>query len=209
MRLLQIHEYLDLLQPDGAGAAPADDLADQACLNAAHRIWNDTGLQGFHEIVRRVEYAAFNPARHCRLVHIGGDHPDCFVIVAFDTQARQPIGYIVFDIGAEYRNPVFYCPAANHAGPATPELIEEWIPRLGQHADEPIAVLDRGRGTYLCAWQQPDGSFGLNHQLVTPRNCYVAVDELQARDVIEAFHSYAFKVKEWTTQLQWEWLEDE
>lgn len=208
MRLLQIHEHLALLQAHGAGPAPPDADADHACLAAAHAIWPETGLSDFHDIVRRVEYVALTGDGRHRLAHVGADHADCFLIVVYDTRARSPTGYLLFDIGAEYRDPVFHCPPAGHHGPATPELIEHWIPRLGQHPTDPIAVLDRGEGTYLCAWQEPDGRYGLEHQLVTQRHCYIARGELDAREVIDAFLSYAFQVKEWTTAVEWERLVD-
>lgn len=200
MRLLQIHEYLDLLAPDCAHATePSPPVAD-ACLAAARRIWSRTGLEEWCAVDRGVRYTAAT-GKHL-MAHIDGDHSNCFVIVAYDLRTNAPESYIVFDIGSEYEDPVLVCPLADHEGPATEALIESCVPRLASH-DEPYIVLDRGYGTYLYASQAPDGAYTLEHQLVTSKNRYVARGPITAEAVIEAFKSYAFKVKEWTTAFTW------
>jgi hypothetical protein len=203
MRLLQIHEYLDLFPADGAHTAEISPAVAQACLQAARNVWTRTGLDDWDDVDRGVRYTAATADGRYLLAHIDADHSNCFVIVVYNLQSLSPESYIVFDIGAEYVDPVLVCPCADYEGPATDELIESCVPRLATHAEEPIIVLDRGHGTYLLAEQKPDGSYVIEHQLVTSKNRYVALAPVSAEAVIAAFKSYAFQVKEWTRAFSW------
>ncbi|RNF83822.1 hypothetical protein [Montanilutibacter psychrotolerans] len=203
MRLLQIHEYLDLFPPDGASTAGISPAVVQTCLRAVETVWARTGLGCWDHVDRGVYYTSATADGRYLLAHIDADHSNCFVIVAYNLRSQLPESYIVFDIGAEYADPVLVCPGADYEGPATDELIETWVPRLASHSEEPIIVLDRGHGTYLLAEQKPDGSYIIEHQLVTSKNRYVALAPVTAEAVIEAFKSYAFKVKEWTRAFRW------
>jgi len=53
-------------------------------------------------------------------------------------------------------------------------------------------------------YQDSDGTYGLEHQLVNIANHYRAVDKLTSAQVIAAFKSYAFGKKEWATDIRWE-----
>lgn len=202
MRLLQIHEYLDLLAPDGAKTVDVAPAIAESCLLAAHRIWRHTGLENWHDVDRDVRLTAATSDGKYLLAHIDADHSDCFAIVVYNLCTQSPESYIVFDIGAEYADPVLVCPCADYEGPPTEALIESCVPRLASHA-EPLIVLDRGYGTYLLAEQTRDGHYLLEHQLVTSRNRYTALGPVTAEAAIEALKSYAFKVKEWTRDFTW------
>ena len=135
-------------------------------------------------------------------MHITADQENCFLIIVFEKKASLPFGYLLFDIGSEYVEPVYFCPAINFEGRPTEEMIESSVPNLSSHKDA-FAVMDVGNGTYMQALQTGENSFRLEHQLVNTANHYEAVSELSAQQVISALKSYAFGKKEWATEISW------
>lgn len=73
MRLLQLHEYLELLAAGGAAVdVPADTRA--ACLAQARELWPETGLPAWGAGPREVAACRGDP--HGRmLVHIDAGYP--------------------------------------------------------------------------------------------------------------------------------------
>ena len=203
--LYQLHQHLELMDT-GVERLELDDALRDACLAAARAVWPRTGLSGWDAYPREAQYAYRCGDKLHGYLHINADHKDCFCIIIFELAPAAPVGYLLFDIGAEYASPAYVCPAIDFDGEPTPAVIEESIPRLNSHQDA-FAVLDRGNGTYMQAYQEDSGGFTLEHQLVTTASHYRAVGELDAKQVIAAFKSYAFEKKEWARELQWEKVE--
>jgi hypothetical protein len=205
MKLLQLHEYLTFLHagtvPDGHQLSRSE--LDQ-CMSAAQEIWPETGLLPWESAPRSVAYAwKSNDGRHIG-AHITADRENCFLIVVLSD--GRPTSYIVFDIGAEYRQAEYICPSIGYEGPAERDVILGSIPNLKDHKDA-FAILAVADGTYLQTYQNPDGTYDLEHQLVTTKFHYRALGEINAREVCDAFISYAFGIKEWATDLTWERME--
>jgi len=202
MRLLQMHEYLGLLR-QGSTDVELDPLVARQCLDAAQQIWPDTGLAAWDAQPRRIENIARTNGRHL-LCHVNADHRNCFVIVVIDGVPQRPESYIVFDIGAQYRGgPTFICPAVDHEGAPTEELITAAIPKLVSDADG-FAVLELAPGTYMQTATDGPDQYVLEHQLVTTRCHYRVPGTVDAATVIDAFRSYAFGKFEWASNLPWE-----
>lgn len=138
--------------------------------------------------------------------HIDADHKNCFFIVIFEIASGTPVGYLIFDIGAEYASPIYVCPAIDFEDEPTEAVIEESLPKLNLHKDA-TAVLDRGNGTYMQVYQEQSGLYTLEHQLVNTANHYRAVGEVDVKLALFAFNSYAFQIKEWARELKWEKVE--
>jgi hypothetical protein len=125
------------------------------------------------------------------------------IVVLSDEHAAN---YIVFDIGAEYSQPEYICPSIDYQGPAQRDVILNSIPNLKNHKD-PFAILAIADDTYLQTYQNPDGKYDFEHQLVTTKFHYRALGEVNVGEVCDAFISYAFGKKEWATDLTWERIE--
>ncbi|MDB5803194.1 MAG: hypothetical protein JWN73_516 [Betaproteobacteria bacterium] len=205
LRLCQLHEHLQLMDTGVESFEPDDTLRD-ACIEAAQTVWLQTGLSSWDAHPREAQYAYKCGDKLHGYLHINADHKDCFLIVIFELKAARPVGYLLFDIGAEYASPIYVCPAAAFEDEPTPAVIEESIPRLNSHKDA-YAVLDRGHGTYMQAYQESSGGYTLEHQLVTPSSHYRVAGGLDAQQVIAAFKWYAFEKKEWARELKWEKME--
>lgn len=205
LRLYQLHEHLQLMDA-GVESMELDDALRDTCIEAAQIVWPQTGLSSWDTHPREAQYAYKCGDKLHGYLHINADHKDCFLIVIFELKAARPVGYLLFDIGAEYASPIYVCPAAAFEDEPTPPVIEESIPRLNSHKDA-YAVLDRGHGTYMQAYQESSGGYTLEHQLVTTASHYRVPGELDAQQVIAAFRSYAFEKKEWARELKWERME--
>ena len=201
-RLYQLHEHL-MLMDTGVQKLEAGDVLREACLKAARDIWPATGLSAWDSRPREARYCYQCGDQVHGYLHVDADHKNCFVIVIFEIPSARPVGWLLFDIGAEYHDAIYACPAADFDDVPTREVIEESIPRLNTHQDA-FAILDRGHGTYMQAYQEKTGLYTLEHQLVTTACHYRAVGEMDARQVIAAFQSYAFEKKEWARELKWE-----
>jgi hypothetical protein len=203
MKLLQLHEYLRFLHA-GTGRHQLSQSELDRCMSAAQEIWPDTGLLPWESAPRTVAYVwRSNDGRHTA-AHISADRENCFLIVVLSEGHAS--SYIVFDIGAEYSEPEYICPSIGYQGPAQRDVILQSIPNLRDHGD-PFAILDVGGGTYLQTRQYRNGTYQLEHQLVTTKFHYRALGEVDVGKVCDAFISYAFGKKEWATDLTWERVE--
>jgi hypothetical protein len=203
MKLLQLHEYLRFLDA-GTGRHQLSRNELDRCMSAAQEIWPDTGLMPWESAPRTVAYAwKSNDGRHSA-AHISADRENCFLIVVLSE--GHPSSYILFDIGAEYSEAEYICPSIGYQGPAQRDVILESLPNLKDRGD-PFAILDVGGGTYLQTRQYRNGTYQLEHQLVTTKFHYRAVGEINTSEVCDAFISYAFGKKEWATDLTWERVE--
>ncbi len=203
MKLLQLHEYLRFLHA-GTGNHQLSRSELDRCMSAAQEVWPDTGLLPWESAPRTVAYPwKSNDGRHTA-AHISADIENCFLIVVL--YEEHPSSYIVFDIGAEYSQVEYICPLIGYDGPAQREVILKSIPNLRDHKD-PYAILERGDGTYLQAYQDRIGTYELEHQLVTTKFHYRALGEINKGEACDAFISYAFGKKEWATDVMWERVE--
>src|SRR5262245_42969308 len=170
MKLLQLHEYLRFLHA-GTGDHRLSQSELNRCMSAAQEIWPETGLLPWESTSRTMEYAwKSNDGRHIA-AHISADRKNCFLIVVMSEQRFS--SYIVFDIGAEYSRRQYICPSIDYHGPAQRDVILDSIPKLKDHKD-PFAILETTDGTYLQTYQNPNGTYDLEHQLVTTKFHYKA-----------------------------------
>jgi hypothetical protein len=204
LRQYQLHEHLALMDT-GVRKFDAPQSLRDACEEAARLAWPLSGLKPWEAHPRVTDFCyACGDGVHGYL-HFGADHANCFMIVICELRTERPVGWLLFDIGAEYHHALYVCPDIDFEGEPTEHVIADSLPRLRDDADS-WAVLDRGNGTYMQAYST-DGGYVLEHQLVTPACHYRAVGLLDAQQVIWAFNSYAFKVKEWARELRWERVE--
>ncbi|HEY4375425.1 MAG TPA: hypothetical protein VGN52_26115 [Burkholderiales bacterium] len=201
LRLYQLHEHLALLDTGVTRFDPPPSLRE-ACLHAARAIWPLTGLDPWDAFERKAGHCYACGDQAHGYLHVDADHDNCFVIIIFEVKSARPVGWLLFDISAEYREVIYTCPAINYEDEATLAVIEESVPRLLSHRD-PYAILDLG-GTYMQALQKGDDAYELEHQLVTTACHYRAAGTLTAAQVIGAFKSYAFGKKEWAREIKWE-----
>src|SRR5262249_53389680 len=110
MRQLQLHEYLTLLDGQARTEPPTETIC-QAALNDAQLIGPILKLSAWTDRKRRVECVANCLATGTRLVHISADWKNCFLILAVPPDQLHAEAYILFDIGAEYAQVRFICPA--------------------------------------------------------------------------------------------------
>jgi hypothetical protein len=200
MKLLQLHEYLRFLHA-GTGDYRLSQSELNRCMSAAQEIWPSTGLQPWESAPRAVDYAwKSNDGCHVA-AHITADRKNCFLIVILSE--RRLSSYIVFDIGAEYSGMEYTCPSIDYQGPPQRDIILKSIPNLKDHKD-PFAILATADGTYIQTYQNPDGTYDLEHQLVTTKFHYKALGDVNVGVVCDAFISYAFGKKEWATDVTWE-----
>jgi len=203
MKVLQLHEYLRLLRAGITEGFLSQSELDR-CMSAAQEIWPDTGLLPWESAPRTVDHVWKGNDGRYTAAHITADIKDCFLIVfLFEERASS---YIVFDIGAEYSRVVYICPSIDYEGPPQRDVILKSIPNLRDHED-PFAILAIADGTYLQAYQHRNGTYQLEHQLVTTKFHYRALGEVNAGEVCDAFISYAFGKQEWAFDLTWERVE--
>ena len=201
MRQLQLHEYLAVLQ-GGAKAVPIDNALRETCLVQAQKLWPELQYGSWEDFPRSVEHTARCVASGSLLVHISGNWRDCFLILIVPPDRTEADAYLLFDIGAEYQEPWFSCPAFRIEAKASEEIIEANLPKLHGLKD-PFAVLEIGNGTYLQAYAQ-GGVFDVEHQLVSLGSHYRLVQPVGSQAAVQLFLSYAFGKKEWARDFKWE-----
>lgn len=201
MRLLQIQEYLAMLD-GGAETAEADDALTTAALAAAESLWPTLQLSAWSDLPRTVETVARCVNTGVRLAHVTADWMNCYLILVFPPEGDQTDSYILFDIGAEYSEITFECPAFGIKSPVSEEMIEEYVPRLQQTDNDPFAILDLGNGSYMQTLADPAGYF-VEYQLVSLASHYTLPAPVDAETVVSLFKSYAFGKKEWARTHQW------
>jgi len=200
MKLLQLHEYLGYLHAGTVSCQLSQNELDR-CMSAAQEIWPDTGLPPWESAPRTAAYAWKSNDGRYTAAHITAERENCFLIVVLS--GEHPSNYIVFDIGAEYAQPEYICPSIGYHGPAQRDVILKSIPNLRNHKD-PFAILAVADGTYLQTYQNSNGTYDLEHQLVTTKFHYKALGRVNVGTVCDAFISYAFGKKEWATDVTWE-----
>ena len=201
MRLLQLHEYLDLLD-GGVATQAADHGLAQTALATAESLWPTLKISPWDATSRTVEMIARCTNSGKRLVHVTADWKNCYLILVFECDSEIPESYILFDIGAEYSEVQFVCPAFEIAAPATEDLIAKYIPRLKDTESDPFAVLDIGDGTYMQAYAE-GSRYGVEYQLVSLASHYALDVSVDAATVVMLFNSYAFGRKEWAREYTW------
>jgi len=201
LRLYQLHEHLANMAAGPQPFEPGPSLKN-ACIKAGKNVWRHTGLSRWGSREREAQYFYKYGLGTHGFMHINADHENCFLVIIFDQITSCPIGYLLFDIGAEYTKPIYVCPAIGFEGSPTEEIIETSVPNLMTSKDA-FAIMDMGAGTYMQALQTRDNAYRLEHQLVNTANHYEAVSELSAQHVIAALKSYAFGKKEWASDIAW------
>lgn len=204
MRLLQLHEYYELVAEEGRSVPVPEELR-APWLEQARRIWPDTGLELWEARPRDV-VACHRDSQGRILAYVNADHEDCYLILAGASAQAAPKAYLLFDVGVEYKQAVYVCPSANYDGPADDEIIDASIAHLNGHRD-PFAVVYVSEGTYMQAYQDESGQYELDHQLVTTASHYRAEGTLNAVVVAAALKSYARGDSDWTTAVHWRRIE--
>jgi hypothetical protein len=209
MRLLQLHEYLALLD-GGTDKHPIGDDVSKACLSRAESIWPQLRMSSWTDRPRTIEHVARCRVTGRLLVHVSSDWKDCFLILVVPPHHLPPHhleteGYLLFDIGAEYQEARLVCPAFGLDHVANEPEIRKTIPLL-PGARDPFAILEIGEGTYIqtCA---EGGMFDVEHQLVSVASHYRLARRVSAEVVVSLFLSYAFGRKEWAREHVWEKME--
>ncbi|MDH6166769.1 hypothetical protein M2282_001916 [Variovorax boronicumulans] len=201
-KLIQLHEYLDLLQ-EGTEDHAAGDAIKRGAVALA---------QSLREPLRLKDWAAPEPARvfarrakahDALLVHVPLDIRDCFFIAIFRNGASTAGEHLLFDIGAEYQTPMLDCPDFGVAEAANEANIRHWVPLLKDDASA-FAVIELRGGTYMQVYADAKG-FHLEHQLVTTGAHYHSAEPLSADAAIDTLVSYACGKYEWAYK-RWEWL---
>ncbi len=147
MRMLQLHEYLALLD-GGARTGSIDDAMASKCLQQAAAIWPLLRISDWEDHERQIETVAICQDSGHRLVHISADWPNCFLILVVPPERQEADSYLLFDIGAEYREVRFLCPNFDVDEVAEESIIRRYIAEIDGQRD-PFAILEVGDGTYM------------------------------------------------------------
>jgi hypothetical protein len=199
-RLLQQHEYLDLIHP-GTESHVASDAAALAAVALAREVCEPLGLGAWAEPDPAKIFTRLCPANGAMLVHVPCGMEDCFVIALFRKGAASSDEYLLFDIGAEYTQPMLDCPAFSLPEVATEANIRRWIPLLPGKADS-FAVIELRGGTYMQVYAD-HGGFHLEHQRVSLGAHYRRSEAVSAEDAVDTLVSYACGKYEWAYE-KWE-----
>jgi hypothetical protein len=199
IRQFQFHEYHALLDDKMTTAEPSVELA-RAALGQAEVLWPELQIGEWSQRKQMVETVAIC-SNGLQLVHVRANRKNCYLILVVPPQQLQAIGYLLFDIGAEYGDIQFTCPEFNIERKASKADIYQFIPRLPGKRN-PTAILQRGLGTYMQAFAEGD-LFIVEHQLVSVAAHYELQERVDASTVIQLFLSYAFGKNEWAHEYVW------
>jgi len=207
MRHLQLHEYLEYL--DGGvvtiGTTPA---LSASALRIAEEIWPTLRIAEWSAHPREVVTVARCESSGKRMVHVGANWQNCFLILVFAPEQDEANEFILFDVGAEYSEASLFSPALDVDGMATATLIEETVAKLKQLNEDPFAVLEVGNGTYMqTLYDSEKEGFVVEHQLVSVAAHYKLPELVDANTVVKLFLSYAFEKKEWARDHTWEHID--
>jgi hypothetical protein len=202
-RLMQLHEYLDLLQ-GGAEDHAASDAVKRGAVELARGLRESLRLKAWTAPELAQVFARRSKAHDALLVHVPLDIRDCFFIAIFRNGASTSQEHLLFDIGAEYQLPRLDCPEFGVAEAANEANIRRWIPLLQDKADA-FAVIELRDGTYMQVFADPKG-FHVEHQLVTTGAHYRSIEPLSAGEAVDTLVSYACGKYEWAYR-RWERLE--
>lgn len=202
-RLLQKHEYLELLQ-GGTQDYGASDAVQRAALELAHSRRESLRLEARPDPEPTRVFARRCQSQDALLVHVPLGLEDCFFIAVFRHGAPTPQEYMLLDIGAEYLTPILECPDFGPTEPATEENIRRWIPLLPGKASS-FAVIELRGATYMQVFADLEG-FHLEHQLVTTGAHYRRAEAVGVDEAIDTLMSYAFGKYEWAYK-RWEHMD--
>lgn len=202
-RLVQLHEYLDLLEGGTEDHAASDAVKRNAVelagsLRESLRLTAWTAPELARVFVRRAK------AHDALLVHVPLDLPDCFFIAIVRHGASTAQEHLLFDIGAEYQLPMLESPDFGVSEPANEANIRHWIPRL-QDNSAAFAIIELRGGTYMQLYADAKG-FHLEHQLVAAGAHYRSAEPVGVDEAIDTLVSYACGKYEWAYK-RWERLE--
>lgn len=202
-RLMQLHEYLDLLE-GGTEDHAGSDAVKRSAVELARSLREPLKLEAWTTPKPAQVFARRSKAHDALLVHVPLDISDCFFIAIVRNGASIAQEYLLFDIGAEYHQPMLDCPEFGVAEPADEANIRHWIPLL---EDKPsaFAVIEQRGGTYMQVFADHKG-FHLEHQLVTTGAHYRSPEPVSADEAVDTLVSYACEKYEWARK-PWERLE--
>ena len=198
--LIQLHAYLDLLE-GGTEADPASDAVKRSAVELALSLREPLRLGGWAAPEPTQVFARRSKAHDALLVHVPLDLRDCFFIAIFRDGAAAAQEYLLFDIGAEYQQPMLDCPEFGIAEAANEANLRRWIPLLKDKASA-FAVIELRGGTYMQVFAD-DRGFHLEHQLVTTGAHYRSAEPLGADAAVDTLVSYACGKYEWARR-RWE-----
>ncbi|AGU53390.1 hypothetical protein VAPA_2c08340 [Variovorax paradoxus B4] len=202
-RLMQLHEYIDLLH-GGTEDHAGSDAVKRSAVELAHSLREPLQLKARTAPELAQVFARRSRAHDALLVHVPLHISDCFLIAIFRNGAPTAQEHLLFDIGAEYQEPMLDCPEFGVAEPANEANIRHWIPLL-QGQPSAFAVIERRGGTYMQVFADLEG-FHLEHQLVTPGSHYRRTEPVSADEAVDTLVSYACEKYEWAYK-PWERLE--
>ncbi|MGJ7501280.1 hypothetical protein ACSFBF_13040 [Variovorax sp. ZT5P49] len=202
-RLIQLHEYLDLLH-GGTEDHAASDAIKRSAVDLAGSLREPLRLNAWTAPELAQVFARRSKAHDALLVHVSLGIPDCFFIAIFRNGASSAQEHLLFDIGAEYQQPMLDCPDFGVAEAANEANIRHWVPLLQNDANA-FAVIELRGGTYMQVFADAKG-FHLEHQLVTTGAHYRSAEPLSADQAVDTLVSYACGKYEWAYK-HWEWLE--
>lgn len=202
-RLMQLHEYLDLLK-EGTEDHAVSDAVKRSAVELALKLRESLRLKAWTAPELAQVFARRSKAHDALLVHVPLDISDCFFIAIFRDGASTAHEYLLFDIGAEYQLPMLDCPEFGVAESANEANIRRWVPLLQDKASA-FAVIELRGGTYMQVFADLKG-FHLEHQLVTTGTHYRSTEPVSAEDAVDTLVSYACGKYEWAYK-RWERLE--
>lgn len=204
MKQLQLHEYLRLLDGGTDSHVLEDDRAD-GWRAQARALWSELRLDRWAARARRISMVYRCRTSGRLLVHVTADWKDCFLILSVPPAADDADAWILFDIGAEYVPTQIDCPALGVRQQANERIIRDCLERLPA-CDEPFAILDKGRGTYMQCYAGADG-FEIEHQLVSTAAHYQLPSGVSVDVAIEILASYECGRFEWARDHSWVQME--
>ena len=200
MVALQLKTLLELLDGEARTAVAPDGVAARAGRHAA-AVWTDCGLAG--SAPATMEYCARTLVSDKYLCHFNVGRKDCYLVVVCSASTGLPEGHLPFDIGGQYRPVVYSDLSTGFVGEPTAGMFEEQLPRL-REGGTPAAILESGEGSYLQTYQDGPDAYTLEYQLVTTAFHFAVSAPVDTRDVLRAFHSYAFGKYEWAREFLWQ-----
>lgn len=196
-RLMQLHEYLALLQ-EGTEEFAAGERIKRDAFSLALSLREELRLPLGPERSLELVLARRCKVQRISLVHVPLAAEDCFFIAMYRQDASSAHAHLVFDIGAEYQRPFLECPDFGVGEEATEDNLRRWIPRLAE-APDAFAIVKRRDGTYIQVYAD-DRGFHLEHQLVTTGCHYRAAQPVGSEAAVETLVSYACGKYEWAHQ---------
>ncbi len=202
-RLIQLHEYLDLLH-GGTEDHAASDAVKRSAVALAHSLRAPLELNAWAAPDPAQVFARFSKAHDALLVHVPLGIADCFFIAIFKGTEPDAQEYLLFDIGAEYQTPMLQCPDFGIAEPANEANIRRCMPLLQENTSA-FAIIELRGGTYMQVFADHKG-FHLEHQLVNTGTHYSSAEPVSAHVAADTLVSYACGKYEWAYR-RWERLE--